>query len=76
VTQSSTFHIVYPRGDKTKLKCVELSWSCSHEINDYSVASQKTFYDIDDARVYARELAKKHGKEYVSDDNDKNDYLD
>ena len=49
----STFFIVYPCGDTTKISVVELSQACLYEINDYSRASRKDFVDNEEAVAYA-----------------------
>lgn len=70
----STFFIVFPSGDRSKLSVLELSDSMYYERHDYAMASRKEFRDEDEAREYARELANQHDKEYVGGDED--DYLD
>lgn len=62
---SSLFYIVYPRGDRTKLKVVELS-ETSHEIDDYDVASRCNFYTLEVAERYAQDLAAKHSLQFIS----------
>lgn len=71
----SKFYIIYPSGDKSKLSVVEIPDSMSYELSDYSVASRNDFRVEDEARVYARELAKKHHKLFVGDE-DGEEYLD
>lgn len=73
--QDSKFHIVYPCGNRSQLKVVEITWACSHELNDYSVASRQDFSSYKEAADYAKELAQKHGKEFIPDE-DEPDYLD
>lgn len=70
----SKFHIIFPSGDRSKLSVVEIADTMSYELNDYAVASRKSFREEDEAREYARELANQHDKEYVGGDED--DYLD
>ena len=67
------FHIVFPRGNKTKLSVVGFSDAMHYELNDYSVASRKEFTDESLAIDYAKELAEKHGLKYEGDDDG---YLD
>ncbi len=72
------FFICYPGGDKSKITVGYESYSCSYEIEDYSLASRERWCESSEAIVYCKELAKKHGLEYVpcSFDGDKNEYLD
>lgn len=67
----SKFHIVYPRGDKSKLTVAEVY--PAYEINDYAVASKESFDDEDDAKKYCMVLAKQYDLEL---DIDGNLYLD
>ena len=64
----TTFHIIFPAGDETKVKVLELSSSMSHELFDYAVASRETFTDQGRAEEYAQNLAAKHNKQYVQRD--------
>lgn len=64
----SKFFIIYPRGDKTKLKVLELSWACADEISEFARASREQFWDRSEAVEHAKNLARSHGLEYESDD--------
>lgn len=70
----SCYHIIYPSGDKERLKIVEILASLSYELDEYSVASRKSFDNYYEAADYAKELADKHKKVFEHDD--RNDYLD
>lgn len=72
---SLKYHIVYPRGDKSRLAVVEIVDALSYELSDYSVASRQSFDTYKDAADYAKELAEKNNKTYVPD-SDEEDYLD
>jgi len=72
----SRWLIIYPRGDKTKLSIVEIVPALDYEIADYSVASRQAIYDLDEARTYAKSLAKANGLTYEGDNSDEPDYLD
>ena len=72
----STYHIVYPRGDRSKLSVVEICAGLEYELDDYAVASRETFYDRPSAYEYAISLAKVNRLTYVRDDEDPPDYLD
>jgi hypothetical protein len=65
----ATFHIIFPSGDKTRLKVLELASAMSYELDDYALASRQDFYDLESAETYAKELARKHGKVFVEDIN-------
>lgn len=72
---SSTYHIVYPRGDRTKLSVIELVEALSYELNDYAVASRRNFPTYQEAAAYAKDLAKEHNLTFEAD-TDEPDYLD
>ncbi len=79
MSEHYTYHIIFPRGDRSALKVLELSLSMSYELSDYAVASQKTFYDAEEAQDYAKGLARSHGLTYeVNLDlfGSQNNYLD
>ena len=69
-------YIIYPGGDKTKLKVVALeSW----EVQGYAVASCHTWdtTEDEDAVLYAKDLAARHGLTCVTQAVwDCQDYLD
>jgi len=66
----STYHIVFPSGDRKKLYVVEILDALSYELDDYAVASRKAFPDRKSACEYAKGLAKEHSLMYVPDDDD------
>lgn len=68
-----TYHIIFPKGDRTKLSVIELSEAMHYELSDYAVASRKEFYDNEECIEYALELAKKHKLQYIGDNDG---YLD
>lgn len=72
---ASLHHIVYPRGDKSRLTVVEILDALDYELADYSVASKESFPDRKDAVSHAKELAKRHGKTFESSEPE-DDYLD
>jgi hypothetical protein len=67
-----TYHIIYPRGDRSKLNVLQ----CfnDHEVLEYDVASRSTFYSFKEAYDYGKKLAQNHGKEFVAKLT--NEYLD
>lgn len=67
------FHIIYPCGDRTRLKVAEFD---SYEIDDYAIASRHTFECFDVASAHAQVLAKTHNLTYVRHELDEPDYLD
>lgn len=64
---NSTFYLVFPGGDRTRISVVELANSRDYELNDYAVASRKNFCDEAEAREYGRELAELHGLVFNND---------
>ena len=72
---SNSYHIIFPGGDRTKLKVLELSDAMLYELGDYTVASRNTFFIFDEASAYGKELAAKNGLEYVPH-KDEDSYLD
>lgn len=66
------YYIIYPSGDKSKLKDMDIEY---YELYEYAVASRKHFEGYDEAEQYAKELAGKHNKEYLSSREDAG-YLD
>ena len=71
---SSTYHIVFPGGDRSKLKVIELVAALSYELSEYAVASRQEFPDRGEAVKYARKLAEQHGLEFVPDRDEPEDY--
>lgn len=61
---SSKYHIIYPRGDRSKLSVVEIVDALDYELSDYAVASRNSFTDPNEAVAYAKELAKNNGLSY------------
>jgi hypothetical protein len=78
--EKNFYFIVHPKGDRSRLKVIDLSPSNSHEKSDYALVNEKNFYDHLEAISYARNLAKKFKLEYdmfkSSYDDDKNEYHD
>ena len=74
-SDSSTYHIVYPRGDRAKLSVIELVPALSYELNDYAVACADGFDSYKDAADHARLLAKSHGKEFIPDEDEESEKL-
>jgi hypothetical protein len=54
---SSRYHIIFPRGDRTRLSVVEIVDALSYELTDYAVASRHDFGTYSEAAKYARTLA-------------------
>ena len=71
-----SFFIIYPGGDRSKLKPIELSEALEYELTDYAVASRHKFNDVKTASKYVRDLAVENGKEFIPLTEDGNDYLD
>lgn len=71
----SNWYIIYSCGNKKKLSVVEICESLQYELNDYSVASRKSFTDEESAIKYAKSLAVEHGLDYDGPC-DGHDYLD
>lgn len=67
------FHIIYPCGDRTRLKVAEFD---AYEIDDYAIASRHTFGYFGEASAHAQFLAKTHNLTYVRHELDEPDYLD
>ena len=63
----STFHIIFPGGDRTKLTVVELSDACYYELNQYIRASRNEFLTEEEAQKYAKELAANHSLKVQND---------
>jgi hypothetical protein len=64
------YYIIYPRGNKKKLMVIELTDGLEYELSDYDVASKNSFYDIQEAIEYGKDLAKKHNLELSVQDRD------
>jgi hypothetical protein len=69
------FHIIYPGGDRTQLKVLELSPAMAYELSEYAVASRHEFHDREAAVAYAKDLASKYNKVFVGSIPE-DDYLD
>lgn len=63
------YYVIYPGGDRSKLKVTNIF---EEDLSDYALASRHFFDEETYALNYARELAKKHNKQFVGDP----DYLD
>jgi hypothetical protein len=73
----STYIIVYPRGDRSRLAVVEIVPALDYEKGDYAIASRKEFFgDNEGACKYARELARENGLSYEGSNRDDHDFLD
>lgn len=58
--------IIFPRGDRTTLKCAQVD---PHERDEYALASRAEYDETEsglvDCTAYMVELAKRHGLQYV-----------
>jgi hypothetical protein len=64
---STKWYLVYPGGDRTKIKPVEIADACSYELTtDYDPASRQSFGTIEEAHDYGRGLAREHGLQFVA----------
>lgn len=54
------FFIVFPCGNRAKLKVIQLYDYMEYELSDYAVASRHHFLLETDAYAYAERLAQKH----------------
>jgi hypothetical protein len=70
------WHIIYPGGKQSKIRVVEITSDSEYQLEDYSVASRKEFYDKFVAEEYAIELAKENNKFFIGPGFDGNYYLD
>lgn len=61
---SFTYHIIYPKGDKSRLTVLELQNSTIHELSDYSLAYKDSFSTSAEAISVARKLAEKYNLKY------------
>lgn len=68
---NNAFYIIYPKGDYSRIKVVNIS---ENELTDYALASRRSFSDLDYAEEYASDLARKNQKTFISSDG--NAYLD
>jgi len=68
----SYYRIIYPGGDRAKLST---AWVEGYEEDDWAIASRRFFTNGDEAEVYGRELAQKHGLHFEGD-TDRLHYLD
>lgn len=59
-----TFFIIFPSGDRTKLKVTSLNTYMYYEKDDYAVASRHEWNNEEEAITYAKELAEKNGLIY------------
>lgn len=65
----ATYYLIYPAGEKTKLKVLKLYWSNSHELGEYAVASRQSWSNPVEATTYGMQLAKDNGLEFEHDRN-------
>jgi len=70
------FIIIYPGGDKTRLKVASISSSCLEEKMEYSLASRRDFHDEQIATDYGKMLAKENGLIFEGDCSNRHAYLD
>lgn len=61
---SSTYHIVFPRGDQTRISIVEICVGMEYELDEYAVASRHSFDDPISAHSHAKTLSMLHGVKY------------
>ena len=57
--------LVFPRGDKTKVTVVDLSYSASYERDYWYNVNKKTYYSAKKAIKAARKKAKKYSLTYI-----------
>lgn len=77
ISEISDFRIVFPRGNRKQLCVVEIVPALDYEINDYAVASSKTFTGDENGAVnHAKYLAEKHGLDYTGSNGELGDLLD
>lgn len=69
----TTWHIIYPGGDRKQIAVISLSDSLYYELGDYALASRHEFESYELADAYATELSNKHSVSYAKDEHD---YLD
>ena len=59
-----TFHIIFPGGNQSVLRVLELPRELSHKISEYLVASRHTHTDLESAVARAKALAIANGLDY------------
>lgn len=66
---------IYPRGNKDQ---IDIGQDFPWNMDDYSLASRRSFQNQEDCIEYCIELAKKYNKDYVGPnvDGSTHDYLD
>lgn len=69
------YRIIYPKGDRSKLKVVLMF---DYEEHEWALASRRSFAqdEQDEACEYAAELAQKHGLQFLDERPGQHDYLD
>lgn len=73
----STYMIVYPNGDRDKLKVEGMNTPMAHILPmREAVASRRQGHNLKEMCAYARELAAKHKKTYIPHHMEEPDYLD
>lgn len=66
--ETSTWIIVFPRGERSRLSVVEICEALHYEKADYAIASREEFYgDPRGAHEYAKQLAAENGLIYEHD---------
>lgn len=62
---NDTFYfVIHPRGDKSKVKVVDLGYSVSYQKNEWDCINKETFTDCKEAISYARKIAHKYNLQY------------
>lgn len=59
------YFLIFPRKDISKIQVIDLSYACSYERDEWRNVNDLTFYNPESAIQYARDLAIRHGKEYL-----------
>lgn len=58
------YFLCYPRGDRTTITVIDLSYTCSYERDEWSNVNDMTFYTPEVAIEYAKDLAHRHNLKY------------
>lgn len=59
------YFLCYPRGDRTKITVVDLANCVAYERDEWLNVNDLTFQSQTEAIEYAKDLANKHGLEYM-----------
>lgn len=73
------YFVIFPGGDQSQIKVLELYDSNLYEKSEYLMASRNQYTDLQRAIKYARELSQKYGKTYIpynEEDKQEGSYLD